>query len=63
MSENHTETRNGITVTVWLSPFSVYQWLVIATKNGKLIKIPPITASNRTDAANRAFELAEEQLC
>lgn len=60
MSETHTQIRGETIVTVWPSPWNTYQWLVLATKNGQWITIPPVTASNRTDAANRAFELAQE---
>jgi len=59
MSRTYSETRNGIAVTVYLSPFSISQWCVIATKDGRLLKIPPIDASNRVDAARQALDIAE----
>jgi len=59
MPESHSETRGQITVTVWPSPYSIRQWCIIVTKGPNMLT-DTVTASNRTEAANAAFEKGKE---
>jgi len=55
MPETHTEIRDGLTVTVWMSKYSYSQWLYIIT-SVDYYDSGHVTASNRTEAVNAALE-------
>ncbi len=60
MSETHTETRNGITVTVWSSRYNIETWLYIATAERRATQ-GQVTANDRTEAARLALDEAEQR--